>query len=104
MTDDYRTELVTVTSDTVIAQNTDVLGSDFFLKRAANLCRISVASTAVPLVLTPSSGTAITLGTPSAGVVTTYELALDHGRTWNLQSTDAGGVTVYHLCVQEVSA
>lgn len=100
---DYRRRLAELVANTVKAQNVDVLAADFQTARADSLVRITVAMTNVLLRLVPSSGTAMTLGTPAAATLTTYELALDTGRTWNLQTNDAAGVTVYHLVIQEIN-
>ena len=105
---DYRKELATIIANTVKAQNVDVLAFDFQLGRAGNLIRISISATAaVEISLVPSSGTAIGLNGAAAltaDAVYTETVALDQGRTWNLQSPNAAGITVTHLCVQEVQA
>jgi len=100
----YRTNLVEVTSDRVAAQNVDALTSDFQVRRAGNLVRITIAASAVIVKLVPNTGTGLTLGTGTAFQLATYELALDPGRTWNLQTTSASGITIYHLVVQEIEA
>lgn len=100
----YRTQLATLQADTTKAQNVDILASDFQMKRSGTLCRVSVAMTNVALRLVPSTGTSVGLGSPSSGAMTTYEFALDPDRTWNLQTNSPSGVTVYHLCIQEVDA
>lgn len=105
--EDYRKELATIITDTVKAQNVDILAADFQLKRAGNLIRISIAGTAVAVNLIPSSGSAFALNSGSAlplNSAYTEEIALDHGRTWNLQTADVAGITVRHLCVQEIQA
>ncbi len=99
----YRRELASIIEDTVVAQNADWLGSDFTLAKAGNLIRVSVVLGSGVLVrLVPSTGTAISLGTPDAGVMTRYDLVLDQARTWNLQTNDAAGATINHLCIQEI--
>lgn len=100
---DYRTELATIVADTTPGANTDALGSDFQLKRAGNLVRVTVQTAGASAVnLVPSSGSAITLGTTSAGVAVTYELALDQGRTWNFQTVAA--TAIEFLAIHEVQA
>ncbi len=102
---DYRTELATITTDTAAAQNTDILASDFQVKRAGNLVRITISATAVALRLVPSSGTTVPIDSALPNtVLTTFELALDAGRTFNLQTNDPSGITVYHLVIQEIQA
>lgn len=104
---DYRKELAALVADTVIAQDTDALAADFQLGRAGNLVRITIVATADVFVLVPNSGSAIELnngGALTADGVYTEELALDQGRTWNLQTPNAGGATIKHLCIQEVQA
>lgn len=105
--EDYRRELATIITDTVKAQNVDILASDFQLERAGNLIRISVMATAVSIMLVPSSGSAIYLnnaGALAANGILTETVALDQGRTWNLQTSNAAGITVKHLCIQEIQA
>lgn len=98
-------ELAKLIADTTKAQNTDFLTTDFQMKWSGSLCRISVQiSSNVTLSLVPSSGTAIVLngGTAlAASGLYTFEVALDQGRTWNLQTSNAAGTTVHHLVVQE---
>lgn len=106
MTDDFRIELATLTADTVVAADTDSLGSDFTLRRGGNLVRVTVqaAAAADDVLLVPDSGTALNLGALSAGVASTFEVALDHGRTWNVQTSTTGGWTIEHLAIIEVQA
>jgi hypothetical protein len=100
---DYRTELATITADASVSQNTDFFASDFSVKRAGNLVRISIqATTAIAINIVPSSGSAIHLGTLSANVVSTYTIALDAARTFNLQTSAADESTIEFCCVQEV--
>jgi hypothetical protein len=100
---DYRTELATVTANTTVSQNTDIFTSDFQVKRAGNLVRISIQSTAaLAMNLVPNTGSPIHLGSLTANIVSTYELALDQGRTFNLQSATAGDNTLEFVCIQEV--
>lgn len=98
-------DLATLIADTTKAQNTDFLTTDFQTKWSGSLVRLTICVSAAKVyALVPSSGTKILLngGTAlTAGGAHTFELALDHGRTWNLQTTDAAGGTVNHLCVQE---
>ena len=104
MTDHYYAkQLVSVHADTTKAQNVDLLAADFQMGRGGTLCRITVATTNVALLLIPDEGTGMILGAGAAGTAVTYELALDPARTYNLQTNDAAGVTVYQLVVQEVS-
>lgn len=104
----YATELATITSNVVRAQNLNFLSADFQLKRAGNLVRISIQmTTAVAMNLEPDTGSIVHLNGGSAlpaNGVSTFELALDHGRTWNLKCPDASGGTIDFLCIQEVSA
>ena len=100
----YRTQLATLQANTTKAQNVDILDSDFQMQRSGTLCRITVAASNVALRLVPSAGAAIALGAAAAQTAVTYAVALDPDRTWNLQTNDAAGVTVYHLCIQEVDA
>lgn len=100
---DYRTELATIVADATPGSNSDALGSDFQLKRAGNLVRVTVQTTGASAInLVPNSGSAVTLGTTSAGVASTYELALDQGRTWNVQTVAETAIEL--LVVQEVQA
>jgi len=100
---DYRTELATITANATVGQNTDFFGSDFSVQRAGNLVRISIQATAaIAINIVPSSGAVIHLGTLSADAVSTYTIALDAGRTFNLQTSAAGESTVEFCCVQEV--
>lgn len=102
---DYRTHLAEIVSDAATAQNVDVLATDFQVQRAGNLVRLSISATAVSLRLIPSTGSAVIL---SAGLtldtMTTFEFALDTGRTWNLQTDAGAGITVKHLVIAEVQA
>lgn len=103
----YSKQLAQIVADTAKAQNTDFLATDFQLSREGSMVRISIAiSTAVAVLLVPSSGTGIQLnGTTAltAGGLHTFELALDTGRTWNLQTSNAAGTTCRHLIVQEIA-
>ena len=100
---DYRTELATVTANTTVSQDTDIFASDFQVKRAGNLVRISIqATSALTMNLVPNTGSPIHLGALSANLVSTFELALDQGRTFNLQSGTAGDNTLEFCCIQEV--
>ena len=106
--EDYRKQLATLIADTTKAQNVDLLAADFRLNRAGNLIRITVAAdAAVELALVPSSGSNILLnggGALAVDGIHSESVALDHGRTWTLASPNAAGITVTHLCVQEIQA
>lgn len=103
----YARQLAALTADTAKAQSTDFLAADFQLRHEGALCRVTIAvSTAVVVLLVPSSGTAIALNGGSAltaGGLHTFELALDTGRTWNVQTSDAAGTTCRHLVVHELA-
>lgn len=94
-----------VVANTAKAQNTDVLAADFQLGGEGSFARISLAGTAaVKVKLVPSSGTAFYLNAGAAltaNTVFTEDVALDTGRTWNVQTDDASGITVTHLVVDE---
>ena len=99
----YARQLAAINTDTTKAQNVDILTADFQLAREGTLCRITIAATNVAIRLTSNDEASdFTLGTSAS--VATYELALPVGVTWNLQTNDAAGVTVYRLVVQEVTA
>ena len=101
----FRKELATVVANTTKAQNIDLFADDFRLKHPGDLLRITIQASAniTALKLVPNTGTAIGLGGLTASVQTTFTLAVDHGRTWNIQTADAGGITVHHCVVQEVN-
>lgn len=105
MQSESRARLAEITSDTAKAQNTDFLGTDFQTTRESSFLRICVAiSTAVPVKLVPSSGTAFYLNNGDALVANApivNDIPVDQGRTWNLQTDDAAGTTVTHLTVDE---
>tara|TARA_Y100001938_G_scaffold143809_1_gene217233 strand:- start:640 stop:954 length:315 start_codon:yes stop_codon:yes gene_type:complete len=100
---DYRTELAAISADTSKGQNTDVFSSDFTLKRAGNLVRISIQTdTTAAINVVPNSGSALHLGNATANTLATFTFALDHGRTWNIQHSHSGDVAIEHCVVQEV--
>jgi hypothetical protein len=100
---DYRTQLAAISADTSKAADTDLFSSDFTIKRAGNLVRISLqVGAAAAINVVPNSGSALHLGTASANTLTTYTLALDHGRTWNIQHGAGSDTTFEHCVVQEV--
>jgi hypothetical protein len=100
---DYRTELAAISADTSKGATTDLFASDFTLKRAGNLVRISVqVATTTDINLVPNTGSALHLGNSSANTLNTFTVALDHGRTWNIQHAHGSAVTFEHCVVQEV--
>tara|TARA_R110000782_G_scaffold253743_1_gene341948 strand:- start:29033 stop:29356 length:324 start_codon:yes stop_codon:yes gene_type:complete len=105
---DYRAELKKTTSDTTKAQNVNLFGVDFQLRREGNVCRISIQATAaVELALVPNSGSAVHLNggaALTANGLHTFELYLDQSRTWNIQTPNAAGITVEFCTVVEAQA
>lgn len=103
----YARQLAAITADTAKAQNVDFLATDFQCTREGSMVRITIAiSTAVAVLLVPNTGTGVQLnGTTAltAGGLHTFELALDTGRTWNVQTSNASGTTCRHLVVQEIA-
>jgi len=95
-----------IIADKIIAQNANALTTDFTVHKQEAIVRITLAiSSAVKVKLVPSSGTALYFNAGAvmvAATVYTEEFALDTGRTWNIQTDDSGGTTVYHLVVQEI--
>lgn len=102
----YQTELGSITADVAKAQNTDFLASDFQVKGEGRLVRICIAVDAnVEVDLVPSSGSQFELNGGSAltaNAVYLFEVLLDIGRTWNLQTPNVAGCNVLHLVIQEV--
>ena len=107
MANEYARVLKTVIADTAKAQNTDLFAADFQMVRQDSTIRISIAGTAaVKVRLVPSTGTGFYLKAGVALVansVHTEDVALDQGRTWNIQTDDGSGITVTHCVVQELS-
>lgn len=96
--------LAQVVTNTSKAQNVDLLAADFQVSHADALVRITVVdSGTVDIRLVPSAGSAIIIvATTTANLVNTVELALDTGRTWNIQSANASGLTTTLCVVQEI--
>lgn len=106
MTEQYGNLLAELVADTSIAVNTDYLASDFQAKRADSVCRITIVpQTAGTFRLVPNTGTGFSLNAdvnlPANGHFV-EDVALDPGRTWNIQN-DTGTIVVSHLRVQELS-
>ena len=96
-----------IVADTAKAQDTDFLDADFRCTWSGSLVRVVICvDSAVVVDLVPSTGTAISLnagGPLSAGGLHSFEVALDQGRTWNLQTADASGCIVLFLVVTELA-
>jgi hypothetical protein len=89
-------------ADTVKAQNTDLLAADITILRTSSSLRVAIVGTAVKVKAVPSSGTAFYLNGGSAltlDALYVEEVPVDDGRTWNIQTDDAAGITVKHLAV-----
>ena len=113
----YATLIASIAANVTKAQNTDILvegdvegpapSGDFQLTHSTSVVRISICATAaVEVALVPNSGTAILLNNAAALAVNgvhTEEVVLDTGRTWNLQTPNAAGITVTHCIIQAVT-
>jgi hypothetical protein len=101
----YTKSLAAIVADVTKAQNSDFIATDFQLE-AGGVCRVSLTiSSAVKVRLVPSTGSGFYINAGAvlvANAVHTEEIALDVGRTWNIQTDDSGGTDVKHLVVQEV--
>jgi hypothetical protein len=98
--------LAKVITDETVAQNTDLLTADFVPGFPGASLRLSIVlDSAVIVKLVGSDSTVILLNGGSALVadaVHTEVLALDSGRTWNLQTANAAGMTCTMLFIQEI--
>lgn len=98
--------LAELVADTSKAVNTDYLATDFQTTRADGVVRITIVSQgASTFRLVPSAGTAFSLNADAnltAGAHYVEDVALDIGRTWNIQN-DTGTEVVSMLRVQELS-
>ena len=104
---DYRIRHVSLVAARTVAQNVDLLTSDFQTKREGTLVRIAIAAAAAGAIeLVPNTGANIKLQASnlSAGVLHVFEIALDPARTWNVATPDGDGLTVNMLLVDEVDA
>lgn len=105
----YGKLLAELTANTTKAQNTDLFASDFQPSRDDSVCRITIAATAARAVrLVPSTGTGTAFyinggAALTANAVHVEDVPLDTGRTWNIQTDNASGITTTILRVQELS-
>lgn len=100
----YARALATLTTPTEIAQDEPALPADFRPAREGTLVRISVVASGEAITLTPSSGSAFELGSPAAGALATYEVALDPSRSWNVSTSDVNGATIDYLHIIETDS
>lgn len=92
----------------MVAQNTDLLGSDFRQETPDNLLRLSLCvPVAVKVRLLASDGSAVYLKRGrqlTADTVHHETLALDCSRSWKVQMDDAAGLTWGLLSIVEIGA
>lgn len=99
--------LAEITAEKVIANNTtDFFSADFTPERDDSIIRITIAGGPQIIQMSPSSGTAFTIRGGAAltlSTVYTEEVSLDRQRSWNMRTTNAGGITLRMVRIQEFS-
>lgn len=100
----FHKQHVKIVANTTVAQNTDILDSDFQKQYDDTIIRVTAWGGAMNLRLIPNTGTGVSIfgGVNLSGNLRYEEFNLDAGRTWNVQTSTATPPALSFLLIEEV--